>query len=76
MDISMLLKAKQAKDLFFANHPKFPAFVNAVRSKGIPENTELLITVTYPDGQNMKAGLKIRQSDLELLRLFSELTTE
>ena len=74
MNFDALFKAKQARDAFFANHPKFPGFLKALRDKGIPENTEILISVTYPDGENLKAGLKLKQSDLELLGLLGELT--
>ena len=40
---------------------------------GRSEGTEVLISVTYPDGQNLKAGLKLKQSDIELLNSLGQL---
>ena len=67
MDFNSLLMMKQAWGTFRNNHPKFPEFLRTVKKRGISEGTEVLISVTYPDGQNFKAGLKLKQSDIELL---------
>ena len=67
MDIGSLMKFKQMWSSFCANHPKFPDFLKAVKAKGVVEGTEVTFTVTYPDGQNLRAGLKLRQSDVELI---------
>ena len=67
MDIGSLMKLKQMWRSFCANHPKFPDFLKAVKAKGVVEGTEVTFTVTYPDGQNLRAGLKLRKSDVELI---------
>ena len=67
MDIGSLMKLKQMWSTFCANHPKFPDFLKAVKAKGVVEGTEVTFTVTYPDGQNLRAGLKLKQSDVELI---------
>ena len=67
MDIGSLMKLKQMWSSFCANHPKFPDFLKAVKAKGVVEGTEVTFTVTYPDGQNLRAGLKLRRSDVELI---------
>ena len=67
MDIGSLMKLKQMWSSFCANHPKFPDFLKAVKAKGVVEGTEVTFTVTYPDGQNLRAGLKLKQSDVELI---------
>ena len=69
----MLLKGKQTWESFCQNHPQFPAFLQDVKAKGIVEGTDVTIAVTYPDGQTKKAGLHIKPSDLELLRMLQEL---
>ena len=69
----MLLKGKQAWETFCQNHPQFPAFLQDVKATGITEGTDITIAVTYPDGQTKKAGLHIKPSDLELLRMLQEL---
>ena len=73
MDINSLLSLRQAWHSFRQNHPKFPDFLKAVKKRGITEGTEILICVTYPDGQNLKAGLKLKQSDIELLDSLGQL---
>ena len=65
MDIGSIFTLKQSWSKFCANHPKFPEFLLAVKNKGFTENTELTFIVTYPDGQNMKAGVRLRPSDVE-----------
>ncbi len=72
-DISMLMKGKQAWETFKSNHPKFPEFLNYVKTKGLSEGTEVTINVTYPDGQNVKSTIKVKQSDLDLLNMFGGL---
>ena len=67
MDIGSLMKLKQMWGTFCANHPKFPDFLKAVKAKGVVEGTEVTFTVTYPDGHNLRAGLKLKQSDVELI---------
>ena len=68
MDISSLLKLKSAWSTFTANHPRFPDFLRDVKNRGVSVGTEVTITVSYPDGEKFKAGLKLTDSDLELLR--------
>ena len=70
----MLLKGKQAWESFCQNHPQFPAFLQDVKAKGMPEGTDITITVTYPDGQAKKAGLHVKPADLELLAMLRELS--
>ena len=65
MDLGSILTLKQSWSKFCANHPKFPEFLLAVKNKGLTENTELGFTVTYPDGQTLKAGVKLKASDAE-----------
>lgn len=68
MDISSFMNYKRAWDTFKGNHPKFPSFIKAVKQKGVPEGTEIEISVRYPDGQTLRSGIKVRDSDLELLQ--------
>lgn len=69
MDFKAVMKMRQAWETFLQNHPKFPVFANAVREKGISEGTQIRIELTYPDGQEMKVALKVKQSDLEMMEL-------
>lgn len=70
----MLLKGKQAWDSFCRNHPQFPAFLQDVKATGIPEGTDITISLAYPDGTKKKAGLHVKEADLELLAMLRDLT--
>ena len=67
MDIGSLMKLRQMWSSFTRNHPKFPDFLRDVKNKGLSEGTELTFIVSYPDGQSMRAGLRLKASDIELL---------
>lgn len=73
MDFNAIMNLRRAWDTFRANHPKFPEFLGALKSRGAVEGTEILISVTYPDGQNLKAGIKLKASDTELIEKLSGL---
>ena len=73
MDMSSMLKISQGWNRFTANHPKFPAFLNAVRNAGIKEGTVIAVSVTDPDGQTMETNIKVSASDIELFNSLKEL---
>ena len=73
MDIGALLKLKSAWDTFTSNHPKFTPFLKAVRDRGICEGATIDIAVHYPDGSSLKSGIKVKQSDVELLETLSSM---
>lgn len=73
MNFDALVKGKKAWDQFAAAHPQFPAFFQEVKRRGVPEGAMIDIAVRYPDGTDLKAGLKVRASDLELLKMLREL---
>ncbi|MBO5555819.1 MAG: hypothetical protein J5927_01410 [Oscillospiraceae bacterium] len=73
MDVSKLLKVRQAWHTFRENHPRFPEFMHAVKNKGLQEGTMIYIAVRYPDGETLKSGLRVKPSDLEILELMLEL---
>ena len=50
------------------NHPKFPAFCNAVSKRALKEGSIMAITVTTPDGEKIETNLRIKAEDLELLK--------
>ncbi len=65
MDIGTIFTLKQSWSRFCKDHPKFPEFLLAVKNKGLPENTELTFVVTYPDGQSLRSGVRLKPSDAE-----------
>ena len=67
MNLGNLMQLKNSWATFTQNHPKFPDFLKAVKAKGAVPGAEITVTVSYPDGETLKAGLKLRESDAELI---------
>ncbi len=65
---AMLMKIKKLKEKFVENHPKFPLFLNAVYKQGLVEDAVIEISVTRPDGQKLASNIKLKQSDIEMLK--------
>ncbi len=63
-----VMKIMNAKNKFTENHPKFVAFLGAVFSGGIQEDTIIEISVQKPGEEKITSNLKVKQSDLELLK--------
>ncbi len=63
-----MMKLMNAKNKFTENHPKFVAFLGAALSGGIPEDTVIEISVQKPGTEKLTSNLKVKQSDLELLK--------
>lgn len=70
MDFSGMMKFMGAWNTFKENHPKFPAFCKAVAQRGLKEDTVIEIIVTTPNNERIETSLKIKESDLDLLRGF------
>lgn len=66
MNPMALLKAKKSWETFVGNHPRFPAFLQAVQGAGIQEGTVIEISVTTPEGRNMMTNVKITDSDMQV----------
>lgn len=73
MDFSALLKLKQTWDRFRANHPKFAAFLAAIKDRGVREGMIIELSVKYPDGSSMRTNLSVTGEDVELLETLSAL---
>ena len=67
MDIGTLMKLSGAWNTFKSNHPKFPGFLKAVKDRGLAEGMTIDICCTYPDGSTLKSGIRVHQSDIELM---------
>ena len=72
MNIGNMMKISGAWNTFKKNHPKFPAFCQAISLKGIREGCIIEITFTTPEGEKIETNLKVKDSDLELLKQLSE----
>lgn len=73
MDFGNMMKFMGAWNTFKSNHPKFPAFCKAVYQKGLKEDTIIEIIVTTPENERIETSLKIKASDLELIKTLGSL---
>lgn len=62
-----IFKAKKSWETFCANHPRFPAFMQAVQSAGIQEGTIIEVSVTTPEGKTLTTNVKLTASDMQAL---------
>ena len=65
MNPMALFKAKKSWDTFCENHPRFPAFLQAVQTAGIKEGTIIEVSITTPEGKNMMTNVRITASDMQ-----------
>ena len=73
MDFGAVFKLKQAWNVFCGNHPKVPGFVAEVSAKQPCVGQEIAVAVRYPDGTEVKTGIRLQESDLELLELLQKM---
>lgn len=69
MNLEQMIRARRAWSVFQKNHPKVPAFIEAVEKKDFCAGMEIAIAVRYPDGEDHKAGIRVTEEDMEMLNL-------
>ena len=74
LNFQALMMFNQAKAKFMENHPQVQTFLDNVSGREPEVGQEVAIAVRYPDGAEYKAGVRITESDLELLNTLRELT--
>lgn len=65
MNPTAIFKAKKSWETFCGNHPRFPAFLQAVQSAGIQEGTIIEVSVTTPEGKTLTTNVKLTDSDMQ-----------
>ncbi|MDO4187422.1 MAG: hypothetical protein Q4D29_00395 [Lachnospiraceae bacterium] len=73
MNPQNLMQVMAAWNTFKTNHPKFPAFIQALQAQGIEEDSIIEISVTDPDGKKIETNIKVKNSDLELFMSLKEM---
>ena len=54
-NIGNIMKIAGAWNAFKSNHPKFPAFCQAVSRKGLKEGSIIEIAITTPEGEKIES---------------------
>lgn len=65
MNPAAIFKAKKSWETFCGNHPRFPAFLQAVQSSGIQEGTIIEVSVTTPEGKTLTTNVKLTATDMQ-----------
>lgn len=65
MNPTAIFKAKKSWETFCGNHPRFPAFLQAVQSAGIQEGMIIEVSVTTPEGKTLTTNVKLTDTDMQ-----------
>lgn len=71
-----LMQMKTMMNTLRENHPKFPSFLDAVSKKALCKDTIIEIKVTTPEGESLESNLRLKESDLDILRQMQEIRKE
>ena len=73
MNPGAIMQVMNAWNTFQGNHPKFPAFLEALKRQGIKEESIIEISITDPNGQKIETNIKVKASDLELFNSLKDM---
>ena len=73
-NIQTIAKLRSAWHTFRDNHPNLQTFLKEVLKKGIKEDVLFEIIAHYPDGSELKSGIRVKQSDVELFETLQNIT--
>ncbi len=65
---SAAVKLFGAKRKFVKEHPKFWAFFQTIISNPLPVGSIIEVRVTKPDGSSMTTNMKVKRSDIEIMK--------
>ena len=74
LNLSALGKIKNEWNGFKYRHPKINDFLYCLKGKDIVEGQEIAIAIRYPDGSEVKTGIRLNKDDLEFLETVKNLT--
>lgn len=72
-DLNAITRIKNDWTCFLNNHPKISPFLNNVKYKGSCAGQEIAIAIRYPDGTEYKTGIRLTETDMDLMRDISGL---
>lgn len=72
-DLSALGKIKNGWSGFKFRHPKIENFLNDLKHKSVVEGQEIAIAIRYPDGTEVKTGIRLQKEDIEFVESIKKL---
>ena len=73
LNFQALTKLRGVWHTFRSNHPNILPFLRDVLKRGVREDMQLEIIVHYPDGTDMKSGIRLKQSDIAFFETLQDL---
>ena len=67
-----MLQLKERFETFRREHPKFLAFLGAVRSQALEPGTVLEMKIVSPDGRELVSNIRMTENDVEVFKLLTE----
>lgn len=72
-NIQTLMSLRGAWSTFRSNHPNIVPFLKELLQKGVKEDLQIEIIAHYPDGEELKSGIRVKQSDVALFNSLQNL---
>lgn len=73
---AILFKVQGAWKNFTQNHPKFPAFLMAVKESNIGEGSIAEIKITTQEGKTLQTNVRLTTSDMELIETLKNISSQ
>ena len=73
LNLQAMGRLRSAWQTFRGNHPNIVPFARDILRKGIREDMQLEVIVHYPDGTDMRSGIRLKQSDLALFEALQDI---
>lgn len=70
-----MMKFKGMFEKFVTRHPMLPKFFARIQPE-VKEGSVIELTVTPPDGEPLKANIKVQAEDMELLQMIKKYATK
>ena len=69
MNPMALMELKERFDTFRVEHPKFLAYLAALRDNAVAEGSVMEMKVTTPEGNEYVSNIRVTENDVEAIRL-------
>jgi len=75
-DLGAIMRIKNDFTVLMGNHPKLSTFFADLGNKGYCEGQEIAIAIRYPDGTEIKTGIRLQQSDINVFNDLKALSAQ
>lgn len=72
-DFTAIGKIKNGWNGFIFRHPKTNEFINQLKTKNVVPGQEIAIAIRYPDGTELKTGIRLKEEDIDFVETVKKL---